>query len=63
MPLRASRRQFEVKAEGKPLAVGEAMPRADFRTADPEYFRAAGIPLLKGRAFAVDRSRRAPAGS
>jgi predicted permease len=42
---------LEVKAEGKTLAVGEATPRPDVRTADPEYFRAAGIPLLKGRAF------------
>ena len=53
MPLRTTPMQFDVKAEGKPLAVGEAMPRADFRTASPEYFRAAGIPLLKGREFAA----------
>ncbi|MEP7345821.1 MAG: FtsX-like permease family protein, partial [Gemmatimonadaceae bacterium] len=26
---------------------------ADFRTASPEYFRAAGIPLLKGREFSI----------
>jgi len=51
MPLRASQFQLDVKAEGKPLAVGEAMPRAELRTASPEYFSAAGIPLLKGRAF------------
>jgi putative ABC transport system permease protein len=56
MPLRSTEMQFDVKAEGKPLAVGEAMPRADYRTASPEYFRAAGIPLLKGREFfATDR--------
>jgi predicted permease len=29
------------------------MPRAEFRTADPQYFRAAGIPLLAGRAFST----------
>jgi predicted permease len=51
MPLRSSQFQLEVKAEGKPLAVGEAMPRAEFRTANPDYFRASGIPLLKGREF------------
>jgi predicted permease len=50
-PLRGSGVGLEVKAEGKTVAVGEATPRADVRTADPEYFRAAGIPLLKGRAF------------
>ena len=56
MPLRNSQVQLEIKAEGKSLAVGEAMPRAEFRTADPDYFRAAGIPLLKGREFsATDR--------
>lgn len=51
MPLRSSDVRFEVKAEGKALAVGEAMPRAELRTASPEFFRAAGIPLLEGRAF------------
>ncbi len=43
--------QLEVKAEGRPLAAGEPMPRADYRTASPEYFRAAGVPLLAGRMF------------
>ncbi len=53
MPLKSSAIDFEVKAEGKPLAPGEAVPRADLRTASPEYFRAAGIPLLQGREFAA----------
>ncbi|MGQ0649307.1 MAG: ADOP family duplicated permease [Gemmatimonadaceae bacterium] len=53
MPLRSSEMRFDVKAEGKSLAVGEAMPRAEMRTADPDFFRAAGIPLLEGRAFAA----------
>jgi predicted permease len=51
-PLVRSTVQFEVKAEGRPLAVGAPMPRAEMRTADPEFFQAAGIPLLRGRAFA-----------
>jgi putative ABC transport system permease protein len=51
MPLRASQFQLEVKAEGRTLAVGEAQHRAEFRTASPEYFGAAGIPLLSGRPF------------
>ena len=51
IPLRSSQLGFDLKAEGKSLAVGEAMPHADFRTASPEYFRAAGIPLIKGREF------------
>jgi putative ABC transport system permease protein len=51
MPLRSSQFQLEVKAEGRTLGVGEAQPRAEFRTASPEYFSASGIPLLSGRAF------------
>ena len=52
-PLSKGDVQFDVKAEGRPLITGEAMPRADVRTAGPEYFRASGIPLLKGRAFST----------
>ena len=56
MPLRSSSVRFDVKAEGKALPVGEAMPSAELRNVDPDYFRAAGISLLKGRAFlATDR--------
>jgi putative ABC transport system permease protein len=51
MPLRSAQFQLEVKAEGRTLGVGEAQPRAEFRTASPEYFSASGIPLLSGRPF------------
>ena len=51
MPLRTTLLSFDVKAENKVIADGEPMPHADFRTATPEYFRAAGIPLLAGREF------------
>jgi predicted permease len=51
MPLREAGFLLEVKAENRPLATGEPMPRAEFRTASPEYFRAAGIPLKQGREF------------
>jgi putative ABC transport system permease protein len=53
MPLKTTQFQLDVKAEGRALAAGEAMPRAEFRTASPEYFHAAGIPLIKGREFAT----------
>jgi predicted permease len=57
-PLRRSSVLFEVKAEGKALSPGEAAPQAELRTADPDYFRAAGIPLMRGRAFqATDQAR------
>src|SRR5262245_9987576 len=51
MPLRSAQFQLDVKAEGKTLANGEAIPHAEFRTASPDYFRAAGIPLIEGREF------------
>jgi predicted permease len=51
MPLRTTQFQLEVKAEGQVLASGEAIPRAEYRTASPEYFSAAGIPVLRGRVF------------
>lgn len=51
MPLRLAGFQLDVKAEARPVAAGEAQPNAEYRTASPEYFSAAGIPLLKGREF------------
>jgi len=59
VPLRSTIFQLEVKAEGRALASGEATPRATYKTADPNYFRAAGIPLLKGRAFTTTDRREA----
>jgi hypothetical protein len=59
MPLRAANLQLEIKAEGRALAAGEPMPRAEYRTANPAYFRASGIRLVKGREFAAtDRADR-----
>lgn len=51
MPLRSTQFQLDVKAEGRAVATGEAQPRAEFRTVNPDYFRAAGIPLVQGREF------------
>jgi len=53
MPLRSSDVRFDVKAEGQSPAVGEALPNAELRVADPHFFSAAGIPLLRGRPFAT----------
>jgi predicted permease len=53
VPLRSTQFQLDVKAERRQLGIGEAQPHAEFRTADPGYFRASGIPLLKGREFAT----------
>ncbi|MEP7347302.1 MAG: hypothetical protein ABI877_18675, partial [Gemmatimonadaceae bacterium] len=47
VPLRGDDQfRHEVKAESPPLSLGEPAPRAEFRTASPEYFRAEGIPLI-----------------
>lgn len=51
MPLRATPFQLDVKGEGHALAAGEPQPRAELRTADPDYFKASAIPLLQGREF------------
>ena len=51
MPLRRGDVSFDVKAEGRTFATGEPAPHAELRTASPEFFRAAGVPLLAGRAF------------
>jgi len=57
MPLRASGITLDIKADGRPIAPGQAQPHSEYRTANPDYFRAAGIPLLKGRAFtSTDRA-------
>jgi len=53
VPLRETQIRLEVKAESRPLTPGEPTPNAEWRTASPEYFRAARIPLIKGREFAT----------
>jgi putative ABC transport system permease protein len=57
VPLRTTPFLLEVKAEGRAVNSGEATPHANWKTADPNYFKAAGIPLLKGRAFASTDTR------
>ena len=51
VPLRSEQFALDIKAEGRPVAPGEPQPHAEGRTASPEYFKTAGIPLLKGREF------------
>jgi predicted permease len=51
LPLRNTDFSNIVQAEGRPPAPGEPVKRSEFRAADPEYFRAAGIPVLAGRNF------------
>lgn len=51
VPLTGESFVLEIKADGLTPAPGEPTPRAEYRTASPEFFRAAGIPLLRGRTF------------
>ncbi len=53
MPLRRAGIVLPVKAEGRPTAPNEPVPQAEYRTADPGYFRASGIPIIAGREFAT----------
>src|SRR5262249_10175856 len=53
MPPRSTPFQLDTRADGRQLANGEAQPPDEYRSADPGYFRAAGISLLKGREFAT----------
>jgi predicted permease len=51
VPLRVAQFGFDINAEGRAHAAGEPVPHADLKTASPEYFLAAGIPLISGRQF------------
>jgi len=53
LPLRNESFFYLVQAEGKPPAAGETLPRVEFRNANQDFFRAAGIPLLRGRYFST----------
>jgi predicted permease len=57
VPLRSSGFQLDIKAEGRVPAAGEPMTRAEFRTVTPEFFRAAGIPMLAGETFSSTDGR------
>jgi predicted permease len=46
-----------IQAEGRPPAPGAGVMRGEFRAANPDYFRAAGIPLVAGRSFTTTDAR------
>src|SRR5690606_28881502 len=51
VPLRHSQLGLEIKAEGPPPEPGVPVPLAQYRTATPEHFDAAGLKILIGRGF------------
>ncbi len=60
VPLRDNDFELEIKAEGVAPNPDEPTPRAEYRTATPEYFRATGIPLMSGREFESTDASGAP---
>ncbi len=50
LPLSGDRFSLSFETEGRPVAKAD-QPSADFFIAAPGYFRAMGVPLLKGRDF------------
>ncbi|HEX7048803.1 MAG TPA: ABC transporter permease [Longimicrobiales bacterium] len=51
VPLRPNQLRLEVKVEGRPPEPGKPIPTAEYRTATPELFEAAGMEILAGRGF------------
>jgi putative ABC transport system permease protein len=51
MPLRTAGFMLDIKAEGRAVAPGEPTPHSEYRTANPDYFKAGGFKLLQGRDF------------
>ncbi|HEX7315541.1 MAG TPA: ABC transporter permease [Pyrinomonadaceae bacterium] len=51
---------ISVLIEGRPRDDGQAAPRFDARAVSPAYFRAVGVPLLRGRAFTEADDLNAP---
>jgi predicted permease len=60
VPLRAGGILLEVKAENRPQEPGRPIPQSEYRAASPSYFKAAGIPVLKGREFNAGDGPTAP---
>ncbi|MGH7468072.1 MAG: ABC transporter permease [Longimicrobiales bacterium] len=61
VPLRPNQILLEIKAEGRPQEPGVPIPMAEYRTATPEFFDAAGMKMVTGRNFAAtDRGGSGP---
>jgi predicted permease len=57
LPLSGQPNDGPFAIEGRPPNAPDQEPLADFRRVNQDYFRALGIPLLKGRAFTEQEAR------
>ena len=61
VPLRSNMVKLEIRAEGRTPEPGQPVPLAEYRTATPGFFAAAGMEVLAGRGFAdTDMTGSAP---
>jgi len=51
LPLTGSHSRSDITIEGQPVPAIGQFPHPDFHTISPDYFRAMGIPLMRGRSF------------
>jgi predicted permease len=59
LPLAGYAWYANIDIEGRPRAQGEAPLRSGWRVIEGDYFKAMGIPLLRGRAFSATDTREA----
>ena len=59
LPLGGDRMRVTFETEGRPIAKGE-LPATEIRTIGLDYFKAMGIPLIKGRDFSERDTKKAP---
>ncbi len=60
LPLTDSHSRSDITIEGQPVPAIGHFPHPDFHVVSPDYFRAMGIPLMRGRYFTESDTPQAP---